>query len=169
MGPGGGEEGGALRGRDVPLEPQSSVIAVRTSQTRALRGGRRVWRRDRGGEEELQPAQEVPSRRMEKAERADAVKTLRGHVLKEPAQELMRRQRHGAALMIEAAAICEGDVAVVDVEDGLVRRGGAMDVAAEVLEDLVVPLDRRLGEDDPRLCPRDFRVHDARQGAAREG
>jgi hypothetical protein len=105
---------------------------------------------------------------VQKTEGADAMHAFGWHVLKETAQELVGGQGHGPRSMGAAIAVAEGDGAAAHGDDGLVGDGGAVDVAAEVIEHLVCALHHRLGEDDPALIPWDMREGDPGQCAAGE-
>ena len=104
---------------------------------------------------------------MEEPEGAHAMEALGRRVLKEAAQELVWRKRHGPGSRLARGSIPEGDGGL-DGEDGLVGHRGAMDVAAEVGEDLAGAAGDGLGEDDPALAPRHVWERDGGQGAARE-
>ncbi len=71
-----------------------------------------------------------------------------GDVLQEAPEKLLRWQSHALALVVPAVAVCEGDRLVVAGDEGLVGQGGAVDVATEVVED-VLGLGDGLCEDDP--------------------
>lgn len=118
-------------------------------------------------EQELKTAELGSMLWMEEAEGADAVKAFGGCVLKEATQELVGRERHGPGSRLARRSIAEGDGGL-DGEDGLVGHRGAVDVAAEVGEDLAGAARDGLGEDDPALAPRQMRERDGRQGAAGE-
>ena len=150
-------------------EPQVRGAAVRALQ-RSPRGLRRAFVRLLGArrEQELESAKSAAIGRVQEAERADPVKALRGGVLEETAQEFVGRQRHRPALVTAAVAVAKGDRAVVAGDNRLVGDRGAVHVAAEVLDHLVGALDRRLGEDDPRLAPGDDRERDGGEGFAGE-
>ena len=77
----------------------------------------------------------------------------------------MGRQRHRPAAPLAAVAVGERYGVVVAGGDGLVGKGGAVDVAAEIVEHDGGARDG-LGEDDPALAPRHVQ-RDARQRRAR--
>jgi hypothetical protein len=102
---------------------------------------------------------------MQEAEGANAVKAARGDVLEEAAEKLVGVETHDLDRVVGAASISEGDAVIVEREDRFVGEGGAVDVATEVLEDVVGAVDGGLGEDDPRLSEDRFGEHDAGEGA----
>jgi hypothetical protein len=67
-------------------------------------------------------------------ERAQAMEAVKGHMLKESAQEFVRGQSHRLATVIRAVAVGEGDRAVIAGNDGLVAECGAMHIPAEIVE-----------------------------------
>ena len=70
--------------------------------------------------------------------------------------------------VIAGVAVAEGDGAVVHGKQGSIGHRGAVDVAAEVFEDLVRTVRDRLGEDDPSLVPRNGGEWHAGEDAPRE-
>jgi hypothetical protein len=54
-------------------------------------------------------------------------------------------------VVVTSVSVEEGDLAVVDIEDAMVRDGDAMGVAGKVGEDFVRAIERGLGVDDPVL------------------
>lgn len=108
----------------------------------------RGWRNR--GEQELEPAQGRAMLGMEQAEGAHAVEALRRNVLQEATQELLGGQRHGLLPGVATVAIAESDGGIVVGEQGVLREGSAMHIAAEVVEHLLAALHRGLGEDDGR-------------------
>ena len=160
---------GALVGGEPTEQHQGRLPAARTGQAQSwcpLGRGRygRLPRR----QQELESLQREAVRRVEQAEGADPVQSPEGDVLEEAAQELVRGEGHGLAPLISVVSVAEGHRAIVGGDDGLVRDRGLVDVAPEVLEDLVRALDDGFGEDDPALAPGDVRERDARQSAPRE-
>jgi hypothetical protein len=155
---------GALVGGEPTEQHQRRLPAARTGQAQArwpLGRGRfgRLPRR----QQELESPQRGAVRRVEQAEGADPVQPPEGDVLEEAAQELVRGKGHGLLPLIPAVSVAEGHRAIVAGRDGLVRERGLVDVAPEVLEDLLRALDDGFGEDDPGLAPGDIRERDARQ------
>ena len=88
-------------------------------------------------QQELEPPQRVAVRGVERPRARDPVQALEGHVLEEAAQELVGGEVHGLAPLISAVSVAEGHRAIVGGDDGLVRDRGLVDVATEVLEDLL--------------------------------
>lgn len=105
---------------------------------------------------------------VEQTERAHSMQPLGGHMLQEAAEKLVRRQGHTFLLMVVAVAVTEGHALIVAGDNRLVAERSAMHVAAEVLQDVLWPLDRGLGEDDPALVPGDLGKLDLWQRATRQ-
>jgi hypothetical protein len=150
---GGSDEGGALIGREASDATQGGLMAVGASQPLGARlGGLVGGRGSQRGKQELKTAEGSAFAGMEEAESADAMQAAQGDMLEEAAQELVGGQGHGSARAVAAAAVGEGDGAVVASGDGFVGERGAMDVAGEVVEHGGRARDG-LGEDDPALVP----------------
>lgn len=74
-------------------------------------------------------------------------------MLEEPANEFMCIERHYLGLRTLCRLITEGDLVIVDGNDPTVCNGAPMDIACQVVEDLVRALDSRLAIDQPILMP----------------
>ena len=71
-------------------------------------------------------------------------------MLEEAAQELLRRERHGALLAVVRVVLpAKGDLGVGDREQAMVGDGHAMGVAGQVVKDVFGSAKGRLGIDDP--------------------
>jgi hypothetical protein len=83
---------------------------------------------------------------------ADAMEALRQHVDQEPADELVRRQRHRfpAAEPFDAIVLpAERHATIISGDQPAVRDGDAMGVAREIAQDLLWPGERLFAVDDP--------------------
>jgi hypothetical protein len=105
---------------------------------------------------------------VEQAKRTHAVKATGQDVLQDATQELVSGEAHGLALVIAAVLVAEGHGTIVEVVDRTVGDRGLVDVATEVVEDLLRALHRGFGEDDPAFAPGDLGNADARQSTSRE-
>src|SRR5229473_2889323 len=82
----------------------------------------------------------------------DAVEAFRQHVHQEPADELVRRQRHGfpAARTFDAIVLpAERHATIISRDEPAVRDGDAMGVAREIAQDLLWPGEWLFAVDDP--------------------
>jgi hypothetical protein len=132
-------------GRQSPHEDERRPAAMRTGQSRSRRlrsrGGLRRSRRER----ELEPTQRGAVSRVEQAKRTHAMKATGQDVLQEATQEFVSGEAHGLALVIAAVLVAEGHRTIVEVVDRTVGDRGLMDVATEVVEDLLRALHRGFG------------------------
>ena len=73
-------------------------------------------------------------------------------MLEEAAQELLRRERHGALLTaVRVVLPAKGDLEVGDREQAMVGDGHAIGVAGQVVKDVFGSAEGLLGIDDPVL------------------
>ena len=85
----------------------------------------------------------------EEAVIADALKAIWEHVEQEPADEFLRREGHGAMVMVSIVLPAEANVAVLDGQKTVVGDGDTMRVAPDVVEDLLRPGEGWLTIDHP--------------------
>jgi hypothetical protein len=85
----------------------------------------------------------------EEAVVADADEALREGVEEEAAHELGKRKGERTSSLAAVVLVAEGHHLVVHVQESVVGDGDAVGVAGEVLEDILRPLEGRLGIDDP--------------------
>jgi hypothetical protein len=85
-------------------------------------------------------------------ERADADKAARQDVEEEPAQELLRAERHHS-LLIPAGIILptESNLVLLESHEAVVGDGYAMGIAGEIAEHMMGTAEGGLGVDDPVL------------------
>ena len=84
---------------------------------------------------------------------ADPDEALGQHVQEETAQKLYSVQGHALFLgVIPVVLDGEGDLAVGEIDDAVVRDGHPMGVGAQVAEDPLGAAERRLGVDHPVLA-----------------
>lgn len=74
-------------------------------------------------------------------------------MLQEPADKLLRLQRHRPAGRFADPPVPEDNPTVVDRDDPAVGDGDTMHVPSEVIEHTIGPLDRGLAVHDPALLP----------------
>ena len=98
----------------------------------------------------------VPERPMDRTPEpivADLRETLGHHVLAKAADALQRRQGHGLPALVLGVLIARADVAVLDREHPALGQGDAVDLPAQVVEDLFRALQGRFAGDHPPLGP----------------
>ena len=81
---------------------------------------------------------------------ADALKAIRQEMQEKTSNELLGRQRHGLmSIVVPVILPVKTNLIVVDVNQAIVGKGNAMGIAADVVEHLSRPAERRFGVDDP--------------------
>ena len=86
----------------------------------------------------------------EPAEEAYFLEAAREDVQKEPANELVRRYRHGFALIVVSPIpVTECDPVFLYSQDAIVAYGDAMSISAEIFQHLLRPGKGTFGIDDP--------------------
>jgi hypothetical protein len=103
---------------------------------------------------------------------ANAVEAFRQDVEQEPADERARIERHGAIALAPVATVVldpEGDAALVERDQSVVRDRDPVGVAAEIGEHGLGSRERRLGVDEPVLAPEWCEVGDKSGFIAQEG
>src|SRR6266851_4484766 len=90
--------------------------------------------------------------RCQPAEVADTGEASGQHMEEEAAQELLRREGHGALLAaVRVVLPAEGDPGVGDREQAMVGDGDTMGVTREIVQHMLGSAEGRLGIDDPVL------------------
>ena len=85
---------------------------------------------------------------------ADAMESVWKSVQQEASDELIGAQGHELGLVVVAIVLpAEADLSLVQTHEAAVGDGDAMDVAAEIGEDLGRAAERGLGVDDPLDLP----------------
>lgn len=88
----------------------------------------------------------------EEAEVADAYEAAREQMQQKAPQELIDGQRHQLLLVaMGRVAPAEGDVAVFQSNESVVRYGNPMGIGAEISQGMFGATERTLGVDDPVL------------------
>src|SRR5260370_28053836 len=135
------------------LDKIHGALAARARPCGWLRGGGCICCRRRlveqAAAERKQPSTGAVG---QPAEVGDAGEASGQDVLYEAAQELLRRERHGALLAAMRVVLpAEGDSGVGDGEQAMVGDGDTMGVTREIVQHMLGSAEGRLGIDDPVL------------------
>jgi hypothetical protein len=87
---------------------------------------------------------------------ADFVEALGQHMLEKAADELIGGEGHGPPAPVLGVLVAKAHLAFRDGEETMVGQGDAVDIPAQVLQDLLSPLHRRLAIDHPAFGPDRF-------------
>ena len=87
---------------------------------------------------------------------ADLVSATRKNVLQKASHELERAKRHGSPLALCTPSIAECDLTIADADQPAVRKGNAVDVPCEVLQNPFRAVHRRPTVNPPSLSPDDI-------------
>jgi hypothetical protein len=135
------------------LDKIHGALAARARPCGWLRGGGCLCCRRRLAEQAAAERKQTSTGAVgQPAEVADAGEASGQHMLEEAAQELLRRERHGALLAaMRVVLAAEGDSGVGDGEQAMVGDGDTMGVTREIVQHMLGSAEGRLGIDDPVL------------------
>jgi len=123
----------------------------------------------RRGQQELYPFQGAAVGRAEQAVIANLVEPFGQHMLQKPADEFRGRQAGGSPLPSARVFVAEADSALIDLRNPAVGDGHPVDIAPQVVQDLLAPLRSRLAIHHPVFVPQGLRKGQFRVGLARQG
>jgi hypothetical protein len=84
---------------------------------------------------------------------ADFVEPLGQYMLEKATDELVGRQGHGPPALVLGVLIAEAHLALLDREEAVIGQCDAVDIPAQIVQDLLSTLHRRFAIDDPALRP----------------
>jgi hypothetical protein len=105
---------------------------------------------------ELKVVQERTMDRTPQSIVADVVQALGQYMLEQAADELIGGQGHDPPALVLGVLVAEAHLAFCDREETMVGQGDAVDIPAQVVQDLLSTLHRRVAIDHPSLGPDRF-------------